>query len=167
MNSPWLFTQNSTPRSVCQHEQITLANDDGPTLCCRSCGKRWTFVPAGETPRYIADDDPTFPGMLDNRGWSRSARVTIAEDLGPKASPTQEVSARHAQSTMRVTIKGPKADEATTLARAVLEMLQEADVACSMPEETENPYDGDSIEQLWHLRSSTGLHVIVQTGVVP
>lgn len=81
MSTSWLFVQNSTSRSACPHAQITLANDEEPTLCCRSCGKRWTFVPAGETPRYCAENDPSYPGMLDNRGWSRSARVAITEDV--------------------------------------------------------------------------------------
>jgi hypothetical protein len=80
MNPPWLFAQNSTPRSACPHEQITLANDRGPTLSCRSCGKRWTFVPAGETPRYCPEDDPTYPGMLDNRGWSNALRVALIDE---------------------------------------------------------------------------------------
>jgi hypothetical protein len=80
-NAPcWLFTQNSTLYSACQHEQILLANDEVPTLCCRSCGKRWTFVPVGELPRYCSKDDPKYPGMLDNRGWSKSTRVSMVDD---------------------------------------------------------------------------------------
>jgi hypothetical protein len=80
MNPSWLFTQNSTQSSACPHTQIALGNDETPTLHCRSCGKRWTFVPAGATPRYCADDDLTYPGMLDNRGWSKSARVAMLDD---------------------------------------------------------------------------------------
>ena len=76
----WLFTQNSTSCSACPHEQILLVNDEEPTLCCRSCGKRWTFVPAGELPRYCSEEDPKYPGMLDNRGWSKSTRVTMVDD---------------------------------------------------------------------------------------
>ena len=208
MSTPWLFTQNSTPRSACPHEQITLANDEEPTLCCRSCSKRWTFVPAGETPRYCPDDDPTYPGMLDNRGWSKSTRVAMGDDHGHGAAiardiqldrasqqirdeiiaqvgmmadaRTPEMQARYDAAVARergrtiapgdifVTITGSNdGDDATTIARAILEMLQEADVRCSMPEEIENPYEGDSIEQLGTLRRSTGrrLCVIVQTNV--
>ncbi len=151
----WLFTQNSTPPSACPHERILLANDMEPTLCCDRCGKRWSFVPAGETPRYYPDDDPTYPGMLDDRGWSKSTRVTMLE--GPDVAIAPDA--------MCVTVTGAYGADATVLARAVLEMLQEADVRCSMPEEIENPYDGDSIEQLGALHHRKGLHVIVQTGV--
>lgn len=87
----WLFTQNSTERSVCQHVQILLANDEVPTLCCRSCGKRWTFVPAGELPRYCAEDDSKYPGMLDNRGWSKSTRVTMVDDYDRGAAIAQDI----------------------------------------------------------------------------
>jgi hypothetical protein len=39
-DAPWgLFAQNSTSCSACQHEQILLANEEEPTLCCRSCCK--------------------------------------------------------------------------------------------------------------------------------
>lgn len=79
----WLFTQNSTQRSACQHEQILLANDEAPTLCCRSCGKRWTFVPTGELPRYCSENDPKYPGVLDNRGWSNTTRVRMADEQDP------------------------------------------------------------------------------------
>jgi hypothetical protein len=264
MSAPWLFTQNSTPRSACPHEQITLANDEEPALCCRSCGKRWTFVPAGQIPRYCADDDPTYPGMLDNRGWSKTSRVVMAGEIDPVAenevtrwavrvlegSPdvmpgtnydatsvslnpyaeeqlrrgrkllvdailqfmakshqaaiaqdihlghtsqeirdeiiakvgmmadarTPEMQARYDAAVARerapspshdnifITITGSQSSENTMIARAVLELLQETAVPCSMPEETENPYDGDSIEQLGNLRRRPGMRVIVQTG---
>jgi len=62
-----------------------------------------------------------------------------------------------------VTITGPQA-QATVVARAVVEMLGEANISASMPEEAVNPYDGDSIEQLGSHRN--GLRdrcVIVQT----
>lgn len=197
MSTPWLFTQNSTPRSACPHEQIMLANDEGPILSCRSCGKRWTFVPAGEIPRYCADDDPTYPGMLDNHDWSKSTRVAMVDDHDFAAATErghadyeagrftrfESAAAMNAEfarlppaptdrnpTSLCVTITGPR-DSGTTIARAILELLQEADVPCSMPEEAENPYDGDSIEQLGNLRrrlgSGTGLRVIVQTGVAP
>jgi hypothetical protein len=87
----WLFAQNSTSYSACQHEQILLANDEVPTLCCRSCGKRWTFVPAGELPRYCSEDDPKCPGMLDNRGWSKSTRVTMGDDQDHGAAGAQYI----------------------------------------------------------------------------
>jgi hypothetical protein len=73
----WLFAQNSIAPSTCGHSQIALSNDEVPTLSCQSCGKRWTFVPEGEMPRYCEVDDPKFPGMLDNRGWPNDARVEI------------------------------------------------------------------------------------------
>jgi DNA-binding transcriptional regulator YiaG len=89
----WLFTQNSTSRfrSACQHEQILLANEEEPTLCCRSCCKRWTFVPAGKLPRYCSEDDPKYPGMLDNRGWSKSTRVAMVDDQDPDAAIAQYI----------------------------------------------------------------------------
>ena len=87
----WLFAQNSTSLSACQHAQITLANDEVPALCCPSCGKRWSFVPAGATPRYCADDDPMYPGMLDNRGWSKTVRAAITDDHGHGAAIARDV----------------------------------------------------------------------------
>ena len=213
MNPSWLFTQNSTPPSACPHEQILLGNDRTPALHCRSCGKQWTFVPAGVTPRYCADDDPTYPGMLDNRGWSKSTRVTMLDDhdhsaaiardiqLGRTSSQirdeiiqkvgmmadarTPEMQARYDAAVAResagvptgarvsgaltprdmiVTVTGPYGEDATAIARAVCEMLAEADIDNSMPEEVDNPYDGDSIEQLGNLRRRAGLRVVVQTG---
>jgi hypothetical protein len=77
----WLFTQNSTGSGGCWHSQILLANDEVPTLCCRSCGKCWTFVPAGKCPLYCSEDDPKYPGMLDNQGWSKSTRVRMVDEL--------------------------------------------------------------------------------------
>ena len=65
------------------------------------------------------------------------------------------------KSSVCVTIAGPQG-RATPIARAILELLQEADVPCAMPEEATNPYDGDSIEQLGQLRGGSG-RVIVQT----
>jgi hypothetical protein len=75
----WLFAQNSTGSGGCRHAQILLGNDEVPTLCCRSCGKRWTFVPAGKRPLYCSEDDPKYPGMLDNQGWSESTRVRMVD----------------------------------------------------------------------------------------
>ena len=62
-----------------------------------------------------------------------------------------------------VTITGPHGEDATTIARAVCEMLAEADIDNSMPEEPQNPYNGDSIEQLNNLHRCAGLRVVVQT----
>jgi len=76
---------------------------------------------------------------------------------------SQKVAPSSPESSLTVTITGPQA-QATVVARAVVEMLGEADISASMPEEAENPYDGDSIEQLGGLRR--GLRdgrVIVQT----
>jgi hypothetical protein len=88
MSEPsWIFAQNSTCPSPCPHAQIGLLNDDVPTLSCRACGKRWTFVPAGESPRYYAEDDPSCPGMLDSWGWAKSMHVTImGAAVGARAS---------------------------------------------------------------------------------
>ena len=109
---------------------------------------------------------------------SQQIRDEIIAKVGMMADArTPEMQARYAAAVARergqaiergdtfVTITGPRSGEATTIAHAVLELLQEADVRCSMPEEIENPYDGDSIEQLGALRRSSGLRVIVQTGV--
>lgn len=91
MEMTWLFTQNSTcPSSSCQHAQVALENDETPALRCLSCGKAWTFVPTGETPRYCPDDDPRYPGMLDNRGWSRSSRVAIVGARAPMPATTAD-----------------------------------------------------------------------------
>ena len=157
-------------------------------------------LPAGATPRYCADGDPTYPGMLDNRSWSKSARVAMLDDhdhaiardiqLGRTslqirdeiiqkvgmmaAARTPEMQARYDAAVahesagpgtraMIVTITGPHGEDATTIARAVCEMLAEADIDNSMPEEPQNPYNGDSIEQLNNLHRCAGLRVVVQT----
>ena len=70
--------------------------------------------------------------------------------------------------TIHIHITGPQGSEAATkvIARAVLELLLEAGIPCAMPEEAENPTDGDSIEALGYVTRSVGvapLHVIVQT----
>lgn len=78
-----LFAENSTsaaPGRVgfsCSHRQLALANDDEPTITCRACGKRWSFVPDGETPRYTNDDHPSYPNTLDNVGWRTGVRVVM------------------------------------------------------------------------------------------
>lgn len=65
------------------------------------------------------------------------------------------------QSSICITVTGPQNSPTLPIARAILELLQGTDVTCSMPEEAENPYDGDSIEQLGNLRGCP--RVIVQT----
>jgi hypothetical protein len=140
--------------------------------------------------------------MLDNRGWSKSARVAMLDDHNHSAAiardiqlgrtslqirdeiiqkvgmmadaRTPEMQARYdaaiaresegpGTGSMIVTITGPHGEDATTIARAVCEMLSEADIDNSMPEESDNPYAGDSTEQLYSLRRRAGLRVVVQT----
>jgi len=63
-----------------------------------------------------------------------------------------------------VMITGPQGSGKTILARAILELLQEAGIGCSMPEEAANPTDGDSIEALGYVtREKAPFRVIVQT----
>lgn len=113
----WLFAQNSASYySACTHAQITLANDEEPSLGCRSCGKRWTFVPAGSTPRYCADDDPEYPSMLDNRGWPNTARVAMTADDDPSAARVVELEAELAE------------------IREIADLVDDADIATLPPE---------------------------------
>jgi hypothetical protein len=109
---------------------------------------------------------------------SQSIRDEIISKVGMMAySRTPEMQARYDAAVARengrkkhrdknnlcVTVTGREAHQEKVLARAMLEMLQESDVSCRMPEESvdDNPYDGDSIEQLGQLRG--GVLVIVQT----
>lgn len=65
---------------------------------------------------------------------------------------------------VRITIAGPQDSGTLILARAILELLQGTDIEGSMPEEAENPTDGDSIEALGYLTREVGpLRVTVQT----
>lgn len=65
---------------------------------------------------------------------------------------------------VHITVTGPQNSGTLIIARAILELLQEASVECSMPEETTNPTDGDSIETLGYLTQEVGpLRVFVQT----
>jgi hypothetical protein len=110
----------------------------------------------GHTSQQIRDEIIATVGMMgDARTPEMQARydAAVAREGGRVLAHDKHI---------YVTIAGPQGSEKTTLARAILELLQEADVPCSMPEETSNPYDGDSIEQLGQL-GGTSTRVIIQT----
>ena len=101
----------------------------------------------------------------DAGGMTREQQLEAARNLEPDVPYGAVGAGRYDREAapIHVTVTGPPDRGTTPIARAILEMLQEADVRCSMPEETENPYDGDSIEQLGNLRRDAGLRVVVQT----
>ena len=112
----------------------------------------------GRTSQQISDEIIAKVGMMaDARTPEMQARydAAVARESGNK----------NTDPILSITIAGTRPDEATIVARAVLELLQEAGIRGAMPEEAENPFDGDSIEQLGHLRGVG--RVIVQTSGVP
>lgn len=110
----------------------------------------------GRTSQSIRDEIIGKVGMM---AYSRTPEMQARYD----AAVARERGLKHKDKTsLCVTITGPQGS-GTLLARAILELLQETAVACSMPEEVENPYDGDSIVQLGKLRDT---RVIVQTSSV-
>ena len=111
-------------------------------------------IQLGRTSQQIRDEIIAEVGMM---AYSRTPEMQARYD----AAVARECGQATALGDTFVTVTGSSSGDATTIARAILEMLQEADVGCSMPEEVETPYDGDSIEQLGNLHVRS---VIVQTG---
>jgi hypothetical protein len=67
---------------------------------------------------------------------------------------------------INITVSGSRNSGTLVLARAIRELLQEGGIPSSMPEEAENPTEGDSIEALGDLKMAAGpLHVTIQTSV--
>lgn len=124
---------------------------DGPDFSRAIAGD----IRLGRTSAQIRDEIIAKVGMMaEARTPEMQARydTAVARESAPKSTDPM----------LSVTIGGSRTHEAVMiLARAVLELLQEAGISCAMPEETENPYDGDSIEQLGYLRNVD--HVVVQT----
>lgn len=92
MSGRWsLFAINYITPGVggCQHRQLALANDDEPGITCRSCGRRWVFVPDGESPTYFGDDHPSYPNMLDNTRFRKGVRVVMRGVQGKKRKRAQ------------------------------------------------------------------------------
>ena len=76
--SPWIFAESYASGTGCQHSSLALLNEPEPVLRCCSCSKQWVFVPAGAETSYFDDDDPSFPSMIDNRGWPKGQRAVVA-----------------------------------------------------------------------------------------
>jgi hypothetical protein len=116
-------------------------------------------VRLGRTSQQIRDEIIGKVGMM---AYSRTPEMQARYDAAVEREQiTADRAGRHNH--VFITITGPEGAEKTTqIARAILELLQEADVPCAMPEEPDNPFDGDSIEQLGHLRG-TDTRVIIQT----
>ncbi len=118
---------------------------------------------AGQVRRAIATLSPEIAAEIEQDG---PVRVYAERWDDAPVAPKLEIKQRgKINLDVTVTVTGPR-DKGMPVARAIREMLLEADVACSMPEETDNPYDGDSIEHKlirlsYCLRGDT--RVIVQT----
>ena len=111
-------------------------------------------IQLGSTSQQIRDE------IIAKVGMMAAARTPEMQARYDAAVERERSIANADKSSLCVTVNGP-GNAKTVIARAILEMLQEADVACAMPEEAQNPYDGDSIEQLGQLRGCP--RVIVQT----
>lgn len=114
-------------------------------------------VRLGRTSAQIRDEIIAKVGMMaDARTPEMHARYDAAV-ARERRSPEDD--------TLFITITGPRGHAPIVIARAVLEMLHEADIPSAMPEEPDNPFDGDSIEQLGNLRGNLRgfRRVIIQT----
>ena len=112
-------------------------------------------IQLGSTSQQIRDE------IIRQVGMMAVARTPEMQARYDAAVERERGIATADKSGVYVTVAGPQGSAKTVIARAILELLQEADVACAMPEEAQNPYDGDSIEQLGQLRGCP--RVIVQT----
>ena len=123
-------------------------------------------IQLGHTSQEIRDEIIAKVGMM-------AAARTVEMQARYDAAVERERALKHQDKTsVGITIAGPQS-RTTPIARAILELLQEAGIPCAMPEEESNPTDGDSIEALGYLMRENGrnqaldgtlpLRVIVQT----
>lgn len=112
-------------------------------------------IQLGKTSEQIREE------IIQKVGMMAAARTVEMQARYDAAVERERAFKSEDKSSICVTVSGPRNSPTLPIARAILELLQGTDVTCSMPEEAENPFDGDSIEQLGELRRST--RVIVQT----
>ena len=112
-------------------------------------------IQLGSTSQQIRDE------IIAKVGMMAAARTPEMQARYDAAVERERSIANADKSGVYITVTGSQGSAKTVIARAILEMLQEADVPCAMPEEAQNPYDGDSIEHLGNLRGCP--RVIVQT----
>jgi len=128
-------------------------------------------IQLGRTSQEIRDEIIAKVGMMaDARTPEMQARYDAAVER--ERALTIWTSRHQDKTSVSITIAGPPG-RAAPIARAILELLQGAGIACAMPEEESNPTDGDSIEALGYLMREDGrsqalngtlpLRVIVQT----